>query len=46
VACQRFIDERLPPIVEVALAASALVEVRHGERGVGLETLKRLLHRG
>jgi hypothetical protein len=27
---QRFIDERVPPLAEVALAASALAEVRHG----------------
>jgi hypothetical protein len=26
---QRFIDERLPPLTEVALAASALAELRH-----------------
>ena len=28
----RFIDDRLPPLVEVALAASALAELRHGRR--------------
>jgi hypothetical protein len=43
---QRFIDERLPPVTEVTLAASALAELRHGQRNVGLETLKGLLHRG
>jgi hypothetical protein len=43
---QRFIDERLPPLAEVALAASALAEPRHGNRNVGVETLKRLLRRG
>jgi len=43
---QRFIDERLPPLTEVALATSALAELRHGNRNVGLETLKRLLSRG
>ena len=43
---QRFIDERLPPVPEVALAASALAEVRHGDRAVGVETLKRLLRPG
>lgn len=43
---QRFVDERLPPLVEVALAASALAELRHGHRTVGLETLKRLVRRG
>jgi hypothetical protein len=32
---QRFIDERLPPVSEVALAASALAELRHGKRNVG-----------
>ena len=42
----RFIDERLPPITEVALAASALAELRHGNRNVGVETLKRLLRHG
>jgi hypothetical protein len=39
---QRFIDERLPPLTEVALAAAALAELRHGNRNVGVETLKRL----
>jgi hypothetical protein len=43
---QRFIDERLPPLTEVALAASALAELRYGNRNVGVETLKRLLRRG
>jgi hypothetical protein len=43
---QRFIDERLPPLTEVALAASALAELRHGRRNIGVETLKRLLRRG
>jgi hypothetical protein len=42
---QRFIDERLPPLTEVALAASALAELRHGKRQTGTETLKRLLRR-
>jgi hypothetical protein len=41
----RFIDERLPPLVEVTLAASALAEIRHGDRAIGVETLKRLLKR-
>jgi hypothetical protein len=27
----RFIEERLPPLTEVALAASALAELRHGD---------------
>jgi hypothetical protein len=40
---QRFIDERLPPLTEVALAASALAELRHARRNTGVETLKRLL---
>jgi hypothetical protein len=39
----RFMDERLPPLIEVALAASALAELRHGKRNVGIEALKRLL---
>jgi hypothetical protein len=43
---QRFIDERLPPLAEVALAASALAELRHGHRDIGLQTLKQLLRRG
>jgi hypothetical protein len=43
---QRFIDERLPPLTEVALAASALAELRHGDRNVGVEALKRLLRHG
>jgi hypothetical protein len=42
---QRFIDERLPPLTEVALAAAALAELRHGHRGVGVEALKRILCR-
>jgi hypothetical protein len=39
---QRFIDERLPPLTEVALAASALAELRHGQperRGRDAETV-------
>jgi hypothetical protein len=43
---ERFIDERLPPLSEVAVAASALAELRHGHRNVGIEALKRLLRRG
>lgn len=42
---QRFIDERLPPLTEVALAASALTELRHGQRAVGVDALKRILRR-
>jgi hypothetical protein len=40
---KRFIDECLSPLVEVALAASALAELRHGGRAAGVETLKRLV---
>jgi hypothetical protein len=43
---QRFIDERSPPLTEVSLAASALAELRHGRRNVGVEALKRLLRHG
>ncbi len=43
---QPFIDERLPPLTEVTLAASALAELRHGNRNTGVETLKRLLRSG
>ena len=43
---QRFIDERLPPLTELALASAALAELRHGKRSTGVETLKRLLHGG
>jgi hypothetical protein len=43
---QRFIDERLPPLTEVGLAASALAELRHGSRHTGIETLKRLIRHG
>src|SRR6478609_7423360 len=43
---QRFIDERPPPLSEVALAATALAELRHGQRAVGVEALKRLLRHG
>jgi hypothetical protein len=39
---QRFIDERLPPLAEVVLAASALAEIGQGRR-VGVDVLKRLL---
>lgn len=42
---QRFIDERLPPLTEVALAAAALAELRHGQRAVGIDALKRILRR-
>jgi hypothetical protein len=43
---QRFIDERLPRLTEVALAASALAELRHGKRNTGVDALKRLLRQG
>jgi hypothetical protein len=43
---ERFIEERLPPLTEVALAASALAELRHGQRNTGVEALKRLLRHG
>jgi hypothetical protein len=42
---QRFIDGRLPPLPEVALAAAALAELRHGQRAVGVDALTRLLRR-
>ncbi len=42
---QRFIDGRLPPLVEVALAAAALTERQHGRRAVGVDALERLLRR-
>jgi hypothetical protein len=43
---ERFIEERLPSLTKVALAGSALTELRHGHRNVGVEALKRLLRRG
>ena len=53
---ERFLDlqEWLPAdeerwrayLAEVALAASALAELRHGKRNAGNETLKPLLSRG
>jgi hypothetical protein len=42
---QRFIDERLPRLTEVALAAAALAELRHGRRSIGVEALKSILRR-
>jgi hypothetical protein len=36
----------LPPLTEVGLAASALTELRHGKRNVGIETLERLIRIG
>jgi hypothetical protein len=43
---QRFIDERPPTLAEVALAASALAELRYGRRNAGINTLRRLLRHG
>lgn len=42
---ERFIAEQSPPIAEVALAASALAELRHSRRGAGLGSLERLARR-
>jgi hypothetical protein len=42
---QRFIDERLPPLIELVLAAAALAELRHCRRAVGIDTLKRVVRR-
>jgi hypothetical protein len=42
---QRFIEERSPSLPEVALAAAAMSELRHGRRAVGIETLRRQLRR-
>lgn len=42
---QRFIAERVPPLTEVALAATALAELRHGQRRVGIDALKRIVRR-
>jgi hypothetical protein len=39
---QRFIEERLPPVAEVALAAASLAELRYGDRGAGRNSLERL----
>jgi hypothetical protein len=43
---ERFINERLPPVTEVVLAAAALAELRHGKRNTGKEALRRLLRHG
>jgi hypothetical protein len=40
---ERFIGERLPPLAEVALGAAALAKLRHGQRAVGVDALKRIL---
>jgi hypothetical protein len=42
---QRFIDERVPPLTEVALASAALAELRHGHRRLGIDALKRIVRR-
>jgi hypothetical protein len=42
---ERFMEERLPPLAEVALAAAALAELRHGERNVGMDALRRIVRR-
>jgi hypothetical protein len=42
---KRFIEERLPAVVEAALAAACLAELRHGDHGTGRETLRRLAGR-
>jgi hypothetical protein len=43
---ERFISERSPLLTEVVLAASALAELRHGKRNVGVEALNRLVRHG
>jgi hypothetical protein len=40
---QRLIDERSPSLPDLALAAAALSDMRHGRRGVGGEALRALL---
>jgi hypothetical protein len=40
---QRFIDERSPSLPELALAAAALSDVRHGRRGAREKVLLALL---
>ena len=42
---ERWMDERLPPLAEVALAAAALAVLRHGRKAAGIVALKRLLRR-
>jgi hypothetical protein len=39
------LSQGLPPLTEVVLAASALAELGHGRRNVGIETLKALVRR-
>jgi hypothetical protein len=41
----RYLEEREPGMVEIALAASALAELRHGRRAAGRDALLRLLRR-
>ena len=42
---ERFVAERLPPLAEVALAASAFAELRHGDQRAGVASLERLARR-
>jgi hypothetical protein len=42
---QRFIDERLPPLKEVALAPIRTCRASTRRRSAGTEAMKRLLHR-
>jgi len=42
---ERLIAERLPPLAEIALAASAFAELRHGDRQTGVASLERLARR-
>ena len=35
---QRFTDDRLPPLADVALASSALAELRHGDRSIAFSS--------
>ena len=42
---EHFIGERLPPLTEVAFAASALAELRLSQLNTGVEALERLLRR-
>jgi hypothetical protein len=42
---ERFIAERLPPLAEVALAASAFAAIRQGERRASVAGLERLARR-
>jgi hypothetical protein len=42
---ERYISERLPPLAEIALAATAFAEVRYGDRQTGGASLERLSRR-